>query len=111
MITAISSISIAREFSITPGPRYKSEGDFSGELFRETILLPRFQEALASGSRLHIDLDGAEGYSTSFLEEAFGGLARCLRSSASVLEVLDLTSSDEPYLVDEIKAYIIEALD
>ena len=31
-------INICNDFTDTPGARYRSEGDFSGEEFRETIL-------------------------------------------------------------------------
>jgi hypothetical protein len=34
------------------------------------------RDAQASGHRLTVDLDGAVGYASSFLEEAFGGLVR-----------------------------------
>jgi hypothetical protein len=57
---------------------------------------------------LLIDLDDAEGYATSFLEEAFGGLARKYGAKA-VLELLSFKSEDEPLLVDEIILYINDA--
>ena len=58
--------------------------------------------------KLIVDLDGAAGYATSFLEEAFGGLAREFGSQA-VSNTLELKSNDEPYLVDEILTYIRNA--
>lgn len=101
---------VARDFSATPGARYESEGKFSGEAFLREWLLPKFQEASNSGSRLLVDLDGAEGFSTSFLEEAFGGLTRYFRSDEKVLAIIDLKCDDEPYLIEEIKSYIHDAL-
>lgn len=103
-------LSIAKEFSETPGPRSRSEGDFSGEQFLEDVLAPRFEKARADGTRLKIDLDGTEGYATSFLEAAFGGLAREF-GVREVLSVLEFKSDDEPYLVQEITTYINRALD
>lgn len=98
-------IRIATDFSETPGARYRTEGDFSGEEFRESILEPKFKEAKNKGELLTIDLDGGYGYPTSFLEEAFGGLARKY-GAASVSATLKFVSRDEPSLIDEIQEYI-----
>jgi len=70
------TLTIATEFSDVPGLRYESQGPNSGARFRDGVLLPRFQAARQAGQKLIIFLDGVEGYTTSFLEEAFGGLAR-----------------------------------
>jgi hypothetical protein len=102
------TISVSKDFSETPGPRSKGEGDFSGEEFLERLLLPAYRQAVDDGGILLIDLDGAEGYATSFLEAAFGELARKFTPS-EVLSHLDFKSDDEPYLIDEIKRYISEA--
>ena len=101
-------INIAKEFSDTPGPRARDEGDFSGEAFLDDILRPAFLQAKEEGSTLTIDLDGAEGYATSFLESAFGGLAREFEAD-EILKVLRFKSNDEPLLVNEIKKYIAAA--
>ena len=101
-------IKISTDFSETPGARYKNEGDYSGEEFREEILKPKFCEAKKKGEVLIIDLDGGYGYPTSFLEEAFGGLAR-IYGPSDVLERLEFISGDEPSLIEEIKDYILSA--
>lgn len=101
-------ISIAKDFSVSPGPRYVSEGPFSGELFRETILNPRFTEALQKGEKLTVNLDGTLGYGTSFLEEAFGGLAR-IHGEEIVQKNLEIISAEEPYLKDDVADYVREA--
>jgi len=98
-------IRIATDFTETPGARYRNEGDFSGEEFRESILEPKFLEAKNKGEQLTIDLDGGYGYPTSFLEEAFGGLAR-KHGADSVSATLVFVSRDEPSLVNEIQEYI-----
>ena len=56
------SINIANDYSKTPGGRWKDLGPFSGEQFYEEMLLPRFDEAVASGEKLHTR------FSTSRLE-------------------------------------------
>lgn len=92
-----------------PGPRYRTQGRGSGEEFRDEYLLPKFKEAVHKGERLLVDLDGAEfGYPTSFLEEAFGGLARKLGID-SVLATLEFKSVAEPMLDEEIRRYIRRA--
>jgi len=101
-------LSIAAEFTVTPGPRKRSEGEFSGEEFLESLLRQRFVSALDAGSVLSVNLDGAAGYPSSFLEEAFGGLAREF-GTQRVLANLEITCSDEPYLADDISKYIREA--
>jgi STAS-like domain of unknown function (DUF4325) len=101
-------ISVAKDFSTTPGPRSTSEGDFSGEAFLDLHLRPRYLEAVKEGAKLKIDLDGTEGYATSFLEAAFGGLARQYPCE-TILQTLEFNCEDEPMLRDEINTYIKEA--
>ena len=101
-------ISIAKGFSETPGPRARDEGDFSGDQFLEDVLRPAYVQAVKEGSTLIVDLDGTEGYATSFLEATFGGLAREF-DAAEILRVVTFKSDDEPFLIDEIKGYIADA--
>lgn len=59
-----------------PGGRYVADGPYSGEFFREEVLRPQLTAAISSREVLTVVLDGAPGYGSSFLEEAFGGLIR-----------------------------------
>ena len=97
-----------RDFTRTPGARYRTDGDYSGEEYRETILQPAYDEAVAKDVGLLVDLDGTEGYATSFLEEAFGGLARVYGSKA-VAERVRVKATDEPFLATEVAHYIADA--
>jgi hypothetical protein len=99
-------ISIARDFSPTPGGRYIQDGAFSGESFRDTLVEPRFAEAVRVGSKLWIDVDGTAGYATSFLEETFGGLVRDLGKKISDRIVI---VTDNPLRKREIEGYITDA--
>lgn len=101
-------INICKDFSDTPNARYKTEGAFSGEEFREGLLEPKYLEAKKNNEKLIINLDGGYGYPTSFLEEAFGGLARKY-NYIDVLETLEFVSEDEPSLIEEIQSYIKNA--
>lgn len=102
-------IKIATDYTKTPGGRHKKEGKYSGEDFRETILLPKYCEAIENSCNLIVDLDGGYGYAPSFLEEAFGGLARELKDDR-IAQVIRVISEEEPKLVEDIKNYINEAL-
>ena len=108
MPKTIHKITIAKDFSETPGPRSRAEGDFSGEEFLDKILLPAYEQAVAEDGSVLVDLDGTEGYATSFLESTFGGLARKFPAE-EVLSRITFKSDDEPSLVDEIKKYVREA--
>lgn len=94
-------INIAREFSRYPAGRFCDDGDFSGERFRKEWLEPILRER----SRAVIELDGARGYGSSFLEEAFGGLVRVGFDAATVKASFEFRSED-PSLAIEILDYI-----
>jgi hypothetical protein len=102
-------IVIAEEYSKTPGVREEIEGDYPGEEFLVKILLPRFKQAIAEGKKLYVNLDGTAGYATSFLEAAFGGLAREFKDDKIIIKNLELKSEDDPFLIDDIIEYIKEA--
>ena len=103
------TIVIAKDFSETVGGRYKREGDFSGELFRETLLKPSFVKATSLKEPLLIDFDGGYGYPTSFLEESFGGLVRDGFNKDLILSTLEFKSLDNPRIIERVKSYILEA--
>lgn len=98
-------ISVAKDFTTTPGIRYKSQGAYSGEEFLEKILAPAYEKAESSSDTIVVDLDGTSGYASSFLEEVFGGLARKYKNK-NILSKINIISEEEKYLVDEIKEYI-----
>ncbi len=102
-------IKISEDYTKTPGVREDIEGDYSGEEFLNVILLPKFQQAIEQNVTLCIDFDGGAGYPTSFLEAAFGGLARHFKNPALVLSKLEYISEDDPFLVTDVREYIIEA--
>ncbi|MGR5390823.1 STAS-like domain-containing protein [Vibrio crassostreae] len=63
------------QFSKTPFGRYKSDGQYSAERFRDEVLVPKLNEA--HGDDVEVDFTKvALGVGSSFLEEAFGGLVR-----------------------------------
>jgi STAS-like domain of unknown function (DUF4325) len=64
------------EYARSPGGRFKSDGPYSGEWFRDDILAPALIQATRNNDRVEVELDGTSGYGSSFLEETFGGLIR-----------------------------------
>lgn len=99
-------ISIAKDFSRFPTGRHYSDGPNPGQRFREELLYP----ALKTNERVVVDLDGASGYGSSFLDEAFGGLVRDHHMSIDDLKRrLEIKSSIETYKV-RIWKYIQESV-
>ncbi|MCC4117593.1 STAS-like domain-containing protein [Aromatoleum toluclasticum] len=97
------TIRIASEFSRVPAGRMRTDGPFSGERFRDDFLIP----ALKRGDQVRIVFDGARGYGSSFLEEAFGGLVRQGLFPVNDLERrLEFISEDDPSIALEVKGYI-----
>jgi hypothetical protein len=66
------TIDVGSDFSDVPSGRTNADGDFNGERFRTEHLVP----ALRTADRVRVLLDNTEGFGSSFLEEAFGGLIR-----------------------------------
>lgn len=96
-------IKIADDFAAEPFGRYPADGDSNGTRFREDLLKP----SLDAFGTITIIFDGAEGYGSSFLEEAFGGLVRLEGFSSSDLhERIKMVSEDDPSLIDEVWEYI-----
>ena len=71
-----TNVSVVRDFARYPGPRYRDDGPFSGQQFREEVLAPRLRQSILNRSELVVLIDGVAGYGSSFLEEAFAGLLR-----------------------------------
>ncbi|WP_138511659.1 STAS-like domain-containing protein [Maricaulis alexandrii] len=105
-MTKPNTINVSRDFSVEPGPRYKKQGPFSGELFREKCLVP----ALRAGGCVIVEMDGTEGYGSSFIDEAFGGLVRSGEFKADeLLKRIDIISNEDPLLKGDVEASIKEA--
>lgn len=100
-------ITVAKDFSSTPGGRYIKDGKFSGEEFRSFLI--NKLESLKGNEKLEIDLDGGFGYGSSFLEESFGGLIRLGFSAKMIHDKIVFKSDEEPGLIMRIRKYINEA--
>lgn len=100
-------INMAEDFSRAPAGRYRDYGKFSGEAFREDILLPSLLDNKISS--IVIDLNGLEGVGSSFWDEAFGDIIRKNKISKSeFFNKVHLLCNDDETLIPTIKKIIEE---
>jgi len=94
----MKKLNIGKDFDPDPSGRYYTDGDASGEAFREDFLKGMLQ-ALASGEKLQIILDdGVEGYGSSFLVEGFAGMVKYgYMTKDELLSKLDIVCADEDF--------------
>lgn len=98
-------ITIAEDFSSTPGGRWKHLGPNSGEEFYETLLLDKYEDAVRAGEKLHIYLDGAKSYPSSFLDQSFGELGR-VKGEKNVDAVICFHTTIFDWVIDYVKNQI-----
>lgn len=99
-------INVARDFYDAPAGRFPEDGEYHGQRFRDEMLVP----ALRNGEEVLVDLDGTDGYGSSFLEEAFGGLVRlCGFSAHDLHRLLRLKSDEDESFIEEVWDYIDSA--
>lgn len=102
----VKTIKVVKDFYDELIGRFPSDSDYNGERFRNEYLAP----ALRDFDKVIVDFDGVEGYGSSFLDEAFGGLVHALNLSKSdVLSRLSLVSDEDQSLIEEILDYINKA--
>jgi len=100
-------IKVLRDFTFAPGARDYDDGIDSGQEFYEKLLKSKYEEALKNNVQLKIDLDGVEGYPSSFLSESFGLLGNEF-GGASVWNRLIIVSNEVPMYIKKINKYIHE---
>lgn len=94
----MNQVSIADDFSPTPGGRFNRDGPYSGEAFRQRFLEP----PLDRGEDVDVFLDDVAGLPSSFLEEAFGGIFRREGASKRLRHRIRLhaeTAALKPYVL------------
>jgi len=102
----MKTIYIGKQFSDDPSGRFYTDGNGSGEEFREEILIP----ALRKHSHITIDIStDVEGYGSSFLSEAFGGVVKYgYFTSDILLRSLTLKVSEDMSIYNFYKEKIIK---
>lgn len=108
----MKTINIGKDFSDHPIGRYRTDGEASGEAFRDDVLVPALR-SLNSNEKIKIILDdGVEGYGSSFLVEAFAGVVRNNITSGIDLKsklIFYYNDQDFAFFEEKIKQYIDEA--
>ncbi|MBF0604084.1 MAG: STAS-like domain-containing protein [Nitrospirae bacterium] len=99
-------INVATDFHRGPSGRYVTDGNYSGERFREEFLVP----ALKSPDQVQVDFTDAKTPGSSFLEEAFGGIVRKKYFTAIDLQSRLEIITHRSLLKDLITKYINEAI-
>lgn len=94
------TINIAKDYTRYPAGRYRTDGIYSGERFRDDVLIQRLRDG-----NVTVVLDGTMGFGSSFLEETFGGLVRQGLSIEELEARLNVVAKDQS-LVDEVWEYI-----
>lgn len=103
-------INITEDFAESTGGRYKKNGPYSGEEFRDTILLKKVKEAINKKETIEVNFDGGYGHGSSFLDESFGGTIDRLNKDEAeyLLNNLTIISNDNPRKVKETFEYMRE---
>jgi adenylate cyclase len=99
-------VNVKYDFSSRPFGRYPSDGDNSGERFRDDFLLP---ELKYSSAKTVLNFEGLTGsLSSGFLEESFGGLVR--EHKAHPLEIFSKLSfiNIESEILANILEYVLD---
>ncbi|HLF96299.1 MAG TPA: STAS-like domain-containing protein [Methylococcaceae bacterium] len=108
----MKTFNIGKDFSPDPIGRYRTDGDRSGETFREDYLKPIIT-SLKSDETLEIIIDdGVESYGSSFLSEGFAGLVKYgYITSEDLLSkiIIKYTNDDFEFFEKKIIAYIKNA--
>ena len=95
-------IDIPKDFTKTPGWRTYDDGPFSGQEFYDKLLMESYQKAQNKRVKLKIILDGSNGYTTSFLNEAFRLLGEKFGAD-EVWNRLIIISNEVPKYIERIK--------
>jgi len=101
------TIDIKSDFSPTTGFRTYDDGPNSGLEFFDKLLDRKFSEANSKGEKLKIILDGGEGYTSSFLNEAFRLLGEKYGADL-VWNTLIIVSQEYPKYIQKIKNSVYE---
>ena len=96
------TIDIGKDFNDLLGGRFRALGDHSGEEFFEDILEPKFLEAKENKDFLHIYLDNAKSYPSSFVDQSFGELGRMYGNNI-VKNIIVFHSIKFPLIVNHVE--------
>lgn len=96
------TLSVLDCFAEFTGLRHCDISENSGEQFYHEKLNSAFKEALDSKEKLQLELDGVDGYASSFLDEALGNLVYDFTLKV-VRENVIIVSNQEPHWKEMIE--------
>lgn len=103
---SIVKYKFTEKYTKFPGGRFDRLGPYSGEDFREKVLRDFFK----SGKSIEIDATGVvTSFSPSFLDEAFGALAKEY-GLEKFKNTVSLFSEDNPSLTEKMMYYVERAV-
>lgn len=106
----INKLVISSQFSDSPGARYKTDGDFSGEEFYEKLLKPQLERVWDQESEIvFIDFDNTFGYASSFISEVFLRVVKDFKDKEKIRRKIEIKSEDDPFLKQAIDQVIDES--
>lgn len=94
-------ITISKDFSDSPGARYREDGENSGQAFLEDVLFPAFERSVTDNYKILVDLDGVWGYPSSFISGSFGKLSLD-KGADLVLKHIEFKSEDSESRLNEV---------
>lgn len=94
----MQTLNIGKDFSEIPAGRFKTDGPYSGEAFREDLLKGKIN-SLGENEKLIIIIDdGVEGYGSSFLTEGFAGMVKYgYIENVALLEKIEIDFQDKDF--------------
>lgn len=102
-MNALTILRVA-DWTKTPGGRYRHITAWSGEEYRDKVLIP----ALDSSDIVEVNLDGVHGYGSGWLSEVFEALIE--KRGPDVRSRIRLTSTQFGYRVDQVYQWMDEAV-
>lgn len=104
---------IGNDFCKNPSGRYYTDGDGSGEEFREDFLVPILRFLQEKGEKLTINIDtNVSSYGSSFLVEAFGNIVKYGYFTSCYLKdniIIEYKSPIFKIYSNKIEKYILDA--
>jgi hypothetical protein len=100
-------VNIPIDFSKNTGFRTYDDGPNSGQEFYDLVLKEKFAQALEQDVPIKIIFDGGEGYTSSFVNEAFRRLKDEFGTD-TVWNRLILVSEESPRVIKKVKEAIYE---
>ena len=103
-------INIAKDFTLYPGARYKTDGKNSGQEFYEDYLKPKLDLVWGvDNDKVEVHLDGTFGYASSFLSEIAVRLVQDYQDRNKIKNKIEFISEKDPLIVEDIAKFIDEA--